>query len=209
MPRRMTALRIFAVTMKLMNMHRQIVLSLIAVLMASCNGTTNCSTCGPKSANLLGSVTGLVGFRLALQNGTTALNVSLNGTGANGSGIKFGTAPFNSNYNITVSAQPTDPSQTCVVANGAGSTGNSDVTNIAVTCTTNAPRFLYVANRGAGNADGRACDHEDAHHRAARRERGPGWSSRRSNRWLRGGGRGRDHGHGAPQTGRPLPVRRL
>ncbi len=136
-----------------MNMHRLFVLTVVATFIAGCGrGSGPCATCAPQSVNLQGSVTGVVGSRLALHNGTTPLNVVLNGTGANGSGILFGTAPLNSSYNITVSTQPTNPSQTCVVANGAGTTGNADVTNIAVTCTTNAPRFLYVANRGAATS---------------------------------------------------------
>jgi len=99
-------------------------------------------------------LSGLVGYRLTLQNGANPLKSPLNGPGANGSGILFGTANRNSNYNITVRTQPTTPSQTCVVANGTGNTGNGNVTNIAVTCTINPPRFLYVANRGAGNVSG-------------------------------------------------------
>src|SRR5882762_1111350 len=134
--------------------HRQFVLALVTMFMASCNsnGTSSCILCGgPKAANLEGTVSGLVGYRLQLQNGSTPLNSSLNGSGANGSAILFGTAKFNTTYNITVRTQPTTPSQTCAVANGTGNTGNADVTNIAVTCATNPPRFVYVANRGAGN----------------------------------------------------------
>jgi hypothetical protein len=39
-------------------------------------------------------------------------------------------------YAVTVSSQPNTPSQTCTVANGAG-TGGTNVTNVAVTCATN------------------------------------------------------------------------
>ena len=97
-------------------MHRLIIVSFIAVLAAGCGGggKNNCTNCGPKSANLQGSVTGLLGYRLALQNGSTPLTVSLNGATGNGTGVLFGTAPFNSNYSITVATQPTTPSQTCV-----------------------------------------------------------------------------------------------
>jgi 6-phosphogluconolactonase (cycloisomerase 2 family) len=53
---------------------------------------------------------------------------------------------------ITVATQPTNPSQTRVVANGTGTTsGTSNVTNIAVTCTTKSAHFVYVANRGSNN----------------------------------------------------------
>jgi hypothetical protein len=101
--------------------HRHIALALVALLMASCHGTSGCILCGPSAptaANLEGSVSGLVGYRLQLQNGAVPMNSSLNGTGANGSALLLGTANFNTTYNITVLTQPTGPSQTCVVANG-------------------------------------------------------------------------------------------
>ena len=61
------------------------------------------------------------------------------------------THAFNTAYELTVQTQPTNPSQTCVVTNGTGMIGTSNVTNIVVTCTTNPPRFAYVANRGSNN----------------------------------------------------------
>src|SRR5271156_5232810 len=125
-----------------MTFRRALALILMSVSLASCNNSSSeCSTCGPKPVNLQGSVSGLVGFRLTLQNGSTALSTALNGPDANGNQT-FGTAATNTAYNITVMTQPTSPSQTCVVANGVGTTGNGNVTDIAVSCTTNAPRFL-------------------------------------------------------------------
>src|ERR1700722_8124540 len=133
-------------------------LFLMAALLASCNNSSSeCTTCAPKQVNLQGSVSGLVGFRLTLQNGSTALSTPLNGPDANGNQT-FGTAAPNTAYNITVKTQPTSPSQTCAVANGMGTTGSVDVTNITVVCTTNPPRFLYVANRGSGNVSGYTID---------------------------------------------------
>jgi 6-phosphogluconolactonase len=139
-----------------MSLRRAFALCLITALLASCNNSSSeCTTCAPKPVNLQGSVSGLVGFRLTLQNGSTALGIALNGSDANGNQT-FGTAAANTPYNITVKTQPTSPPQTCEVVNGMGTTGTSAVTNIAVTCTTNAPRFLYVANRGAGDISGYA-----------------------------------------------------
>src|ERR1700722_13226385 len=110
-----------------MNLRRAFAACLITASLASCNGTTpGCSKCGPTSVNFTGSVSGLVGFRLALQNGSTTLAIPLNGPDANGSQT-FGTAAPNTAYNIIVKTQPTSPSQTCVVANGSGTTGSSDV----------------------------------------------------------------------------------
>ena len=54
-------------------------------------------------------------------------------------------------YNVTVKAQPANPSQTCVVTNGMGTIAGANITNIVVTCTTNADRFVYVANGGSNN----------------------------------------------------------
>jgi hypothetical protein len=42
--------------------------------------------------------------------------------------------PFGSAYSVTIAAQPQTPDQTCTVANGAGTIGNSDITNIVVDC---------------------------------------------------------------------------
>src|SRR5580692_2439292 len=135
-----------------------LLLFLMAALLASCNNSSSeCTTCAPKQVNLQGSVSGLVGFRLSLQNGSTVLSIPLNGPDANGNQT-FGTAAPNTAYNISVMTQPTGPSQTCVVANGMGTTGTGDVTNIAVTCTTNPPRFLYVVNRGSGDVSGYTID---------------------------------------------------
>jgi 6-phosphogluconolactonase len=101
--------------------------------------------------NLGGTLKGLVGSGLVLQN-----PIQLNGPGANGTDVLFGSARLNTSYDLTVATQPTNPSQTCVVANGTGIASGtiyapSNVTNITVACTTNPPRFLYVANRGSNN----------------------------------------------------------
>jgi hypothetical protein len=74
-----------------------------------------------------GTVTGLVGSGLVLQdNGGDNLAVSSNGT------FTF-TTPVSGKYSVTVSTQPTNPTQTCSVANGSG-TASANVTNVQVTC---------------------------------------------------------------------------
>ena len=46
-----------------------------------------------------------------------------------------------------------------LAANGTGTTsGNSNVTNITVTCTTNPPRFVYVTNGGSNNISAHSVD---------------------------------------------------
>ncbi len=77
-----------------------------------------------------GTVSGLSGKGLTLQNGSATVAVSANGA------FTF-TAPVASGamYDVTVAAQPTGPSQKCTVANGSG-TATANVTNVTVTCTT-------------------------------------------------------------------------
>jgi 6-phosphogluconolactonase len=129
-----------------------LLVALLSVLtLTACHGPSGCFLCGPYADNLGGTLSGLVGSRLTLQNGSTA-GSQLNGPGANGTNVVFGAADFSSSYSLTIATQPTNPSQTCVVTNGAGTTsGTSNVTNIVVTCITNPPRFLYVVNRGSNN----------------------------------------------------------
>jgi 6-phosphogluconolactonase len=118
--------------------------------------------------SLGGTLSGLVGSRLALQNkNDISAPMVFNGPGANGTYLafpnQFGAASFNTSYDLTVVTQPTNPSQTCVVANGTGTAAGSisapsNVTNIIVTCTTNPPRFLYVANGGSNNVSAYTVD---------------------------------------------------
>src|SRR6202021_2131694 len=106
-----------------------LLLFLMAALLASCNNSSSeCTTCAPKQVNLQGSVSGFVGFRLLLQNGSTVLSIPLNGPDANGNQT-FATAAPNTAYNISVMTQPTGPSQSCVVANGRGATGPGEEHN--------------------------------------------------------------------------------
>lgn len=119
-----------------------------------------CLLCGPfptVQANLEGSLTGLVGSGLALQNNGAA-GFQFNGSMANGKSVVFAVAAFDTSYDLTVQTQPTNPSQTCVVSNGTGMLGTADVTNITVVCATNPPRFAYVANRGSNNVSAYSVD---------------------------------------------------
>jgi 6-phosphogluconolactonase len=118
-----------------------------------------CAVCfgPPTQVSLEGTLSGLVGSGLQLQN-NAAEGPQFNGAASNGTAVVFISAPFNAAYNLTVQTQPTNPSQTCVVTNGTGTAGTSDVTNIAVTCTTNPPRFAYVANRGSNNVSAYSVD---------------------------------------------------
>jgi trimeric autotransporter adhesin len=85
----------------------------------------------PAKVTIGGTVAGLGGSGLVLQNdGADDLSVTANGTFTFKTSVDAGTP-----YNITVLAQPTAPSQFCSIANAAG-TAASNVTSVAVTCST-------------------------------------------------------------------------
>lgn len=116
----------------------------------------NCPGMDSYGFTLGGTVSGLVGSGLTLQNEPNQsppyMNVASNGPQLLGS-VDCYTA-----YDVAIHTQPVEPSQTCVVANGSGPGGTAGVDNIAITCTTNPPRFAYVANSGSGNISGFTVD---------------------------------------------------
>jgi 6-phosphogluconolactonase len=138
-----------------------------ACLLAAFSGMAGLAGCGHASYNddtvcmedcyhivsAGGTLTDLVGSRLLIGGGDP-----INGPASNGTSVVFAILDWNTAYDLTVAIQPTNPSQTCIVANGTGTTGTVDVTNIVVTCTTNPPRFAYVANRGSNNVSAYSVD---------------------------------------------------
>ncbi len=89
-------------------------------------------TCSRRSFTIGGTVTGLVGAGLLLTNNAAeSLPVTANGPFAFPTPVASGAT-----YAVTVSTQPTDPSQICTVANATGTVGAADVTDVAVTCAT-------------------------------------------------------------------------
>jgi hypothetical protein len=92
-------------------------------------------TCTTNPYTIGGTVTGLAaGNSITLQN-NGADDVPMNADGS----FTFSTPVLSGNmYNVTVVANPTSPvPQTCTVSNGGGTVGGANVTNVAVTCTTN------------------------------------------------------------------------
>ncbi len=78
-----------------------------------------------------GTVSGLLGSGLTLQNGSDTLAVAADGS------FTFGASAINGTpYNVSVAAQPSSPTQVCEVANGAGTINGANVTNVQVNCTT-------------------------------------------------------------------------
>ena len=106
----------------------------IAVFLAGCSGSGKAKTSGGGvlGYTISGTVTGLTGSGLVLQNNGYSLAISGNGS------FTFTQTFVLDNYSVTVMTQPSNPTQTCTVANGSG-TATGNVTNVQVTCA--APTF--------------------------------------------------------------------
>ncbi len=93
------------------------------------NVHVTCATTSATTYTIGGTVSGLAGSGLVLQdNGGDNLPISGNGA------FTFATAVASgSNYSVTVLTQPSNPTQTCTVANANGVAGNN-VSSVSVTC---------------------------------------------------------------------------
>jgi hypothetical protein len=91
-------------------------------------------SCATNAFTIRGTVSGLAGSGLVLQNnGGDDVGVQSDG------GFAFATRiPSGSAYNVTVKTQPASPSQACSVQGGAGAVEDRDVETIVITCTTRA-----------------------------------------------------------------------
>lgn len=88
--------------------------------------------CTTNTYAIRGTVTGLAGSGLTLQN-NLADNIAVVSDGP----FSFATAiASGTDYSVTVLAQPTGPSQDCAVTAGAGSVVDQDVPSVVVTCVT-------------------------------------------------------------------------
>jgi 6-phosphogluconolactonase (cycloisomerase 2 family) len=97
------------------------------------NVTNIAVTCTINTYTVGGSVSGLIGSGLVLQdNGGNDLSVAASGSFVFSARVGSGSA-----YAVTVKTQPTNPPQTCVVANATGTVGSANVANVAITCTIN------------------------------------------------------------------------
>jgi 6-phosphogluconolactonase (cycloisomerase 2 family) len=92
--------------------------------------TVACTTVG---YTVGGTVSGLSGAGLVLQdNGANNLAITANGAFVFPAPIASG-----GTYAVTVSTQPTAPSQTCTVNGDTGTISSGNVTTVTITCTTN------------------------------------------------------------------------
>ena len=88
-------------------------------------------TCITDQFTVGGTVSGLVGDGLVLHNnGGNDLAIAANGP------FTFPAQNDGTAYTVTVADQPTAPSQTCSVINGAGTVSGADITDVQITCVT-------------------------------------------------------------------------
>jgi len=97
---------------------------------ASANVTNISISCTTNSFTVGGTVSGLLGAGLVLQN-NGGDNLPIGGTGA----FTF-TTPILSgaSYAVTVLTQPSAPAQTCALTSASGTVGTANVTNVGVNC---------------------------------------------------------------------------
>jgi 6-phosphogluconolactonase len=111
----------------------------VVLLLTACGGgggggDGGGGTTPPATYTVGGSISGLAGSGLALAiNGGGNLSVAASSTTFTFSSVlQSGNA-----YAVTVATQPSSPAQTCTVANGSGTVGTGNVSNVSVTCKTN------------------------------------------------------------------------
>ncbi|MCF6257475.1 MAG: hypothetical protein L3J98_12085 [Gammaproteobacteria bacterium] len=108
------------------------------------NVTVICSTI---SYTVGGTVSGYTGGGLVLQNnGSDDLTISKNGTFTFSSAIIDG-----SEYAVSVQTLPNSPNQICSVSNGSGTLGGAAISNVAITCSTNAYTVSGTVSGYAGS----------------------------------------------------------
>lgn len=115
---------------------------------ATANVTNVSVTCSTGTFSVGGSVSGLAGSGLVLRNnGSDDLSIASNGSFTFATELPSGTA-----FDVTVVTQPTRPSQTCTVADAAGTIGSGDVRTVKISCATSsfAIRGTVSGLRGSG-----------------------------------------------------------
>jgi hypothetical protein len=101
---------------------------------ASANVTNVAVTC-VLSYSIGGTVTGLVGTGLILENSSDSEQLPISAANGNQAFTFKNLVPTGAAYTVSVFAQPTNPGQTCVVTpSTASGTATSNVTTVVVTC---------------------------------------------------------------------------
>ena len=115
---------------------RRALLIAAATSLSACGGGGGGSSAPPPppppaaTFTLGGSVTGLAGTGLVLQNGSVTVSVAADGNFSFAGALASGTS-----YAVSVQTQPSGPAQSCTISNGSG-TITANVSNVSVTCTT-------------------------------------------------------------------------
>lgn len=95
------------------------------------NVTVNCVL----SYSIGGTVSGLVGTGLILENSSDSELLPISPANGNQTFTFTNLVPTGTAYTVSISAQPTGPVQTCVVSAGTGSgTATANVTTVSITC---------------------------------------------------------------------------
>lgn len=131
---------------------------------ASANVTTVAVNC-VLSYSIGGNVSGVVGTGLILQNSSDSEQLKISPANGNQAFTFTQLVSTGTAYTVSIFAQPTGPTQTCVVTPGTGSgTAISNVTTVAITC----PAVTYsvggtvVGLAGTGTANGPLTDNSFA-----------------------------------------------
>jgi len=104
-----------------------------ALLIGACSGGGSNAGGGPDTHTVGGSVSGLQGTGLVLQDNLgNDLPIVRGGTFVFTTAIAAGGA-----YSVTVKTQPTNAWQTCTVSGGSGTVAAANITGVVVTCVTN------------------------------------------------------------------------
>jgi hypothetical protein len=119
------------------------------------SNVTNVSvTCTTDTFTIGGSVTGLAGSGLVLQNnGGDNLAVDVNAPFVFGTALADGTG-----YAVSVLIQPSSPAQTCEVTNGSGTLAGQNVGSVLVTCRLNCLVNSVAGVTDTGTIEREACD---------------------------------------------------
>jgi hypothetical protein len=120
----------------------------LAMLLQGCgSGSDAPPATAPQTYSIGGTTAGPAGSGLALQiNGGGDLSVGANGNFGFAALLPSGTA-----YAVTIKTQPVTPTQTCTVTNGTGSIAGSNVTNVALSCSSNSYKVGGQASGVAGS----------------------------------------------------------
>jgi 6-phosphogluconolactonase len=114
-----------------------------AGVVGSANVTSVIVNCTSDAFAVGGSVSGLVGTGLVLQNNYgDDLNVGASGIITFSTPMQSGTL-----YGVSVRTQPTTPRQVCTVVSGSGTVAAVAVSDIVITCNSGIGRVALVANK--------------------------------------------------------------